>query len=162
MVVSDLDSSEELMIRLPNLFTDVMAGQYAKNVFYEKVKSVAERWIEQTLKMDEKAVERNKKADFCLLSALWTPEGDEWGLRLVTDWNHWAFPWDDQFDEGHLKLDAPKAADEVMNTLAILDDTQPLISTEENPISHAFQTVWLHFKEVRHSTVVLVWRMSLF
>lgn len=39
--------------------------------------------------MDRKTAERNKKADFCLLSALWTPEGDEWGLRLVTDWNHW-------------------------------------------------------------------------
>lgn len=61
-----------------------------------------------------------------------------------------------EFDEGHLKFDAPKAADEVFNTLAILDDTQPLISTEENCISHAFQTVWLQFKEVRHSIMVPV------
>jgi hypothetical protein len=37
-----------------------------------------------------------------------------------------------EFDGGYLRFDAPKAADEVINTLAILDDTQPPLSAEEN------------------------------
>lgn len=42
-----MDGSEELNIRLPDLFSDVMAGEYARNPSYEKVKPMAERWIEQ-------------------------------------------------------------------------------------------------------------------
>lgn len=41
------------------------------------------------LRLDEASARAYVKADLCLLSALWTPKGDEWGLRLVTDWNHW-------------------------------------------------------------------------
>jgi hypothetical protein len=56
-----------------------------------------------------------------------------------------------EFDEGDLKADSMKAAEEIIHTLAIMDDTHPPISIEENPIRHMFQTMWLSFKEVRHS-----------
>lgn len=42
-----------------------------------------------------------------------------------------------------------KAAEEVIDTLAVFDETQPPISVGQNPIRHTLQTVWLHFKEVR-------------
>ena len=35
-----------------------------------------------------------------------------------------------EFDERHLEFDSPKAADEVINTLTVLDGTKPLISAE--------------------------------
>jgi hypothetical protein len=41
-----------------------------------------------------------------------------------------------------------KAGEEIMDSLAMFDDTQPVISVEENPIRFVIQTVWLHFKEV--------------
>jgi hypothetical protein len=52
-----------------------------------------------------------------------------------------------EFDEGHLKFDSMAAADEVVNSLAILDETHPPIPVEENPYWHAYQSVWLRLKE---------------
>lgn len=53
-----------------------------------------------------------------------------------------------EFDEGHLKADTVRAAEEIINTLTILDDKHPPISCEKNPILHIFQSVWLKIQEV--------------
>lgn len=58
-----------------------------------------------------------------------------------------------EFDEGHLKLDPLKAAEEVMDTLAVFDETHPLISAKQNPMRHTIQSVWLRFKKVSHVTL---------
>ncbi|KAK7998523.1 terpenoid synthase [Apiospora marii] len=58
-----------------------------------------------------------------------------------------AFPWDDQFDEGHLKDDVFEAANNIIQTLSVLDDNYPDISRDEDPMSHAFQVSWHSFKK---------------
>lgn len=54
-----------------------------------------------------------------------------------------------EFDEGHLKADTVQAAEEIINTLAILDDKHPPVSCEKHPILHMYQSVWQRFQEVR-------------
>lgn len=40
--------------------------------------------------------------------------------------------------------------------LAILDDTHPGVTPDENPIGHMFQTVWHRFQEVRERVGALL------
>jgi hypothetical protein len=53
-----------------------------------------------------------------------------------------------EFDEGHLKEDPVKAAEEIIHTLALMDDNHPVVTAEENPIRHVFQTTWYRIKSV--------------
>lgn len=45
--------------------------------------------LHSVLQLDKKTARAYTKADLCLMSALWAPKADKYGLRLVTDWNHW-------------------------------------------------------------------------
>lgn len=79
----------------------------------------------------------------------WAPSADAEAVRTMVDWQHWAFPWDDQFDEGHLKLDLPGAAAEVVNMTALLDDSHPALSLGQpgtDPIQYAFQQNWYRIR----------------
>lgn len=50
----------------------------------------------RVLNLDDKTARRNAKADLALLSASWVPSADEAGCRLMADWNHWVFVFDDR------------------------------------------------------------------
>lgn len=52
-----------------------------------------------------------------------------------------------EFDEGHLKADTVKAAEEIINTLTIFDDKHPPVCPKDHPILHIFQSVWLRIQE---------------
>ncbi|KAF3912616.1 hypothetical protein AA313_de0207945 [Arthrobotrys entomopaga] len=58
-------------------------------------------------------------------------------------------------DDGELKDDLIGATNEILETLAILDDDHPMVTAEENPLRHVFQDIWKRFstntsKEQRH------------
>ncbi|KAJ8121679.1 hypothetical protein ONZ43_g1933 [Nemania bipapillata] len=101
----------------------------------------------RVMKFDEKTNARNTRVDLCYLASIWAPDADEEALRMMLDWNHWVFLFDDQeFDEGHLREDPVAAQEEVDATMAIMTDDAPLIKQEENPIRYVFQTCWLRLK----------------
>jgi hypothetical protein len=58
-----------------------------------------------------------------------------------------------EFDEGHLSNNPVEAAKEIIYTLAILDDTHPYISEEENPLRHVFQSTWYRIRKVSRYSV---------
>jgi hypothetical protein len=43
-----------------------------------------------------------------------------------------------------------EAAEEMIATLAIMDDTHPPVDPEKHPLRYMFQTVWHRFQEVRN------------
>lgn len=96
---------------------------------------------------------RNAKADFAFLVAWWAPNADAEALRTLIDWQHWAFPWDDMFDEGEFKDDLAGAAADIIDMTSILDDSYPPIPADtDKPIRYAFQQNWFAIRKV--STVI--------
>ncbi|OTB10482.1 hypothetical protein K445DRAFT_70183 [Daldinia sp. EC12] len=149
-----LDSSElaephegRRSVRIPDLFSSIMATKPVVNPNYFKVKAAGDRWIKRIMKMDEKASDKNSKVDFCYMICIWAPDADEEALRIMLDWNNWIFLFDDQFDEGHLKDDPVAAQQEVNATMAVMEDDSPLVRPEESPILYVFQTCWLRLKQ---------------
>ncbi|KAI0887012.1 Presilphiperfolan-8-beta-ol synthase [Annulohypoxylon maeteangense] len=142
-----MQPKERRSVRIPDLFSSIMSPRPVVNPHYFKVKVDGERWIAKLMKWDQKMIAMNTRVDFCYLASLWAPTADEAALRVVLDWAHWVFLFDDQFDEGHLKDDPAAAQDEVNQTMAIMEEGAALISPEENPIRHVFQTCWLRVKE---------------
>ncbi|KAI1479684.1 terpenoid synthase [Daldinia eschscholtzii] len=114
-------------VRIPDLFSSIMATKPVVNPNYFKVKAAGDRWIKRIMKMDEKASDKNSKVDFCYMICIWAPNTDEEALRIMLDWNNWIFLFDDQFDEGHLKDDPVAAQQEVNATMAVMEDDAPPI-----------------------------------
>ncbi|OTA98480.1 hypothetical protein M426DRAFT_69724 [Hypoxylon sp. CI-4A] len=134
-------------VRIPDLFSSIMASKPVVNPNYFKVKAEGDRWITRIAKMDEKARAKNTRVDLCYLVSIWAPDADEEALRMMLDWNHWVFLFDDQFDEGHLKEDLKAAQEEVDGTVAVMEEDAPLVKLEENPLRYIFQSCWLRLKE---------------
>ncbi|KAI2606579.1 Presilphiperfolan-8-beta-ol synthase [Hypoxylon sp. NC1633] len=143
------DSSEpvERHVRIPDLFSSILASRPVVNPNYFKVKAEGDRWIARIMNMDEKMCARNVRTDLCYMTSIWVPNADEEALRVMLDFNHWVFLFDDQFDEGHLKNDPIAAQEEVDRTMAIMDDDAPLMNLEENKIRYVFQAFWLRLKQ---------------
>ncbi|KAI0451913.1 Presilphiperfolan-8-beta-ol synthase [Xylaria acuta] len=133
-------------VRVPDLFSSIMAAKPVVNSNYFQVKPEGDRWIGQIMNMDEKASDRNTRADLCYMASIWSPTSNEEALRMMLDWNHWVILFDDQFDEGHLKNDLVAAQAEIDATMAIMTDDAPLIKPSENPIRYVFQTCWQRLK----------------
>ncbi|KAI0393303.1 Presilphiperfolan-8-beta-ol synthase [Xylariaceae sp. FL0594] len=133
-------------VRMPDLFSSIMASKPVVNPNYFKVKIEGDRWIAKIMKMDERTNQKNARVDLCYLASIWAPNADEEALRMMLDWNHWVFLFDDQFDEGHLKADPQAAQAEVDATIAIMSDpssaSYKIYTPEENPIRYVFQTCW--------------------
>ncbi|KAH8647985.1 isoprenoid synthase domain-containing protein [Xylariales sp. PMI_506] len=87
--------------------------------------------------MDERAAKRSRKINLAFLSASMTPRADAIGLRLLSGWNHWGFPWDDRFDEGPFKFNTIEGIQEIVETLAVLDETHPPVSADMEPLKAA-------------------------
>ncbi|KAI1337721.1 isoprenoid synthase domain-containing protein [Xylariaceae sp. FL0016] len=141
------DPTKGVRVILPDTFSSILSVDAVMNKHYKQVKEEADAWIAQTLGYDEKTSRRNSRADFTYLISFWVPNCDAEALRTMVDWQHWAFPWDDQFDEGHLKEDLQAAAEEIIHMTSLLDDSHPLISPDEYPIRHAFQVNWLNIRK---------------
>ena len=63
-------------------------------------------------------------------------------MRTSSDWNSWAFLFDDLFDEGHLSNDLDAAVNEIARTREIMEGTAPRYTADSgHPIRYAFQTL---------------------
>ncbi|KAI8624673.1 Presilphiperfolan-8-beta-ol synthase [Xylariaceae sp. FL1651] len=138
----DQSSIKSTSVNIPDMFSSIMSVEPLLNPHYEKVKVEADAWAAMVYKLDENKAKRNAKADFAYMNAIWAPDADEEAFRMMVDWHHWVFAFDDQFDEGHLKDDPSLAQAEIDATIAIMTDEQAPISIESNPIRHVFQTTW--------------------
>ncbi|TRX96398.1 hypothetical protein FHL15_002670 [Xylaria flabelliformis] len=138
------DSSQDFVksVNIPDMFSSIMSVEPLINPHYEKIKPEADAWAAMIYNLDEKMAKRNAKADFAYMNAIWAPHADEEAYRMMVDWHHWVFAFDDQFDEGHLSDDSDLAQQEIDATIAIMNDEHPPVSKEENPIRHVFQTTW--------------------
>ncbi|KAJ8118391.1 hypothetical protein ONZ43_g3998 [Nemania bipapillata] len=134
-------------VKIPDLFSSIMSAEPLMNPHYEKVKPQADSWAAMVYDLDEYMAKRNAKVDFAYMSALWAPHADKEGYRMVVDWNHWVFAFDDQFDEGHLSDDPYLAQKEIDAAIAIMSDDHPPITKEMNPIQYVFQTLWKRLQE---------------
>ncbi|KAI1746642.1 Presilphiperfolan-8-beta-ol synthase [Xylaria castorea] len=129
-------------VNIPDMFSSIMSVEPLINSHYEKVKPEADAWAAMIYNLDETMAKRNAKADFAYMNAIWAPHADEEAYRMMVDWHHWVFAFDDQFDEGHLSDDSDLAQQEINATIAIMSDEHPPIPKKENPIRHVFQTTW--------------------
>ncbi|KAI0437867.1 Presilphiperfolan-8-beta-ol synthase [Xylaria telfairii] len=129
-------------VNIPDMFSSIMSVEPLMNPHYERVKPEADAWAAMIYSLDEDMASRNAKADFAYMNAIWAPHADEEAFRMMVDWHHWVFAFDDQFDEGHLSDDSDLAQQEIDATIAIMSDEHPPVSKEENPIRHVFQTTW--------------------
>ncbi|KAI0410412.1 Presilphiperfolan-8-beta-ol synthase [Xylaria grammica] len=129
-------------VRIPELFSSIMSTRPVVNQNYFKVKAEGDRWISKIMNMDEKTSAKNTRADFCFLASIWAPNADEEALRMLLDWNHWVFHFDDQFDEGYLRDDPVAAQEEIDQTMAIMEEGAAIYTPEENTIRYVFQTCW--------------------
>ncbi|KAK3354057.1 isoprenoid synthase domain-containing protein [Lasiosphaeria hispida] len=131
-----------------------MAAEPQINPHYTKVKTQADAWITRVMKKDEAWAARNASVDLAFLASCWAPGAGDEGLRVVVDWNHWVFLFDDrrrndpgfgtglmraEFDEGHLRNDLAAARREINMMLAVMDGL--LRVQEEDAVRFVFQTV---------------------
>ncbi|KAK7978093.1 isoprenoid synthase domain-containing protein [Apiospora saccharicola] len=137
---SSATRDDVMEVVIPDLFISILSVDPVQNPHYEKVKREADIWIAKTLGYDKGAAHRNSRADFTYLVSWWAPRCDAEALRTMVDWQHW-------FDEGHLKDDVFQAANNIIQTLSVLDDNYPIISRDTDPMSHAFQVSWHSFKK---------------
>ncbi|KAI0808724.1 Presilphiperfolan-8-beta-ol synthase [Xylaria sp. FL0064] len=143
----DQTASKSYSVNIPDMFSSIMSVEPLINPNYEKVKPEADAWAAMVYNLDEKMTKRNVKADFAYMNAIWAPHADEEAYRMMVDWHHWVFSFDDQFDEGHLSDDIKLAQEEIDATIAIMTDEHPPISKETNPIRHVFQTTWKRLQQ---------------
>ncbi|KAH7141980.1 isoprenoid synthase domain-containing protein [Dactylonectria macrodidyma] len=140
------DAKPGLRIHFPDMFSSIMAADPVVNVHYDEVKEESAAAIKELLQVNTVTAEQYAKADFAFLCAIWVPYADKEALRTLTDWQYWAFMFDDQFDEGRLKDDPIRAKEEVEENLSMLESND-IINREEKPLLFLFQEIWLAFKK---------------
>ncbi|RMJ02434.1 hypothetical protein CDV36_015302 [Fusarium kuroshium] len=142
------DDAKVEVLTLPDLFCSLMSVPARQNPNYASVKADADEWIASVIKADAKWASRNKRVDFTFLASIWAPDCSAFALRTSSDWNSWAFLFDDQFDEGHLSNDLDAAVAEIARTREIVEGTAPRYSADsEHPIRYVFQTLCDRIKQ---------------
>ncbi|KAF3810516.1 Presilphiperfolan-8-beta-ol synthase [Colletotrichum gloeosporioides] len=156
-------------VRIPELFGSIMSTKLVVNPNYFEVKAVGDQWIARivlrsgvvlspklthralsgsVMKYDEAEAAKNSKVDLCFLASIWSPIASEDRLKIMLDWHHWVFLFDDQFDEGHLREDPTAAAEEISQNIAIMGGDAPRYTADSNPIRYVFQRCWDAISEV--------------
>ncbi|KAI8631481.1 isoprenoid synthase domain-containing protein [Xylariaceae sp. FL1651] len=134
-------------LKIPNLFAGILGGDPPRNPHEESIAPLSEAWTKELVKMDPKMAKILTKAQFAYLISLSAPEADPEAFRMAVDWCIWAFVFDDQFDEGWMRDRTIESAEEMIETLAIMDDTYPPVDPNKYPLRYMFQTVWQRFQE---------------
>lgn len=140
--------------------------------------------------MDSETARKWDKLDIAYMSAICAPYANLETLRLMNDWNGWVFTFDDrkwtrcliplnyirsgrdhrlsktpcsstEFDEGHLQHDLLQAAQEIIQTIAMLDDISPVVSTDESLLRHTLQSCWLRFRKRASPELQYRWKQHL-
>ncbi|KAI4600565.1 hypothetical protein KJ359_000924 [Pestalotiopsis sp. 9143b] len=124
-----------------------MSQENLVNPHYQSIKARSDAYVARILKLDPKTARKASAADFAFLTASWIPKATEEAVYVLQIWQEWIFLFDDQFDEGRFCKDPYGAAEEIIHTLAVFDETHPVITAEENPLRHLIQLVWTEFKK---------------
>ncbi|KAL8970703.1 MAG: hypothetical protein Q9183_001390 [Haloplaca sp. 2 TL-2023] len=132
---------------VPDMFASIMAVRPVVNPYYHDVKPKADAWITKIIQADEKWDAKNRKVDLCYLASIWASSCDEEALRMMVDWNHWVSVAI-LSDEGPYSQDPAAEAEEIKQTYAVMEDTEPPVRVEDNPIRYVFQTCWDRLKQV--------------
>ncbi|PWY81452.1 hypothetical protein BO83DRAFT_424061 [Aspergillus eucalypticola CBS 122712] len=119
-----LDHASQHFIRLPDtMFSSIMAAKPSLNPHYQEVKAEADAWIG-------------------LIGIVFI--FDDRGCEEITCSDIF-----NKFDEGRLSTDLAVAEEEIKQTMALMKDGAPLISMEDNPIQHIYQTCWYRLSKSR-------------
>ncbi|KAJ0280091.1 hypothetical protein CBS470a_008908 [Colletotrichum nupharicola] len=154
----DIMAADAQYVRIPDCFSSIMSVEPAMNVNWERLKEEANAWIKDIYHLSDAQAKKHSRANFAFMNAMWIPYADEESFRVMLDWNNWVFAFDDrmwawytlasiEFDEGHLKDDPIKAQKELDAHMAILEDKNPPVQRDDNPIHYVFQTTWDRFKK---------------
>ncbi|KAF3934798.1 hypothetical protein ABW20_dc0109678 [Dactylellina cionopaga] len=138
-----------------------MATEAKINPNHESVKIAAHAWASKVLGFSDIVSEKILEADFTLMAAAFIPHATEEQLRGLVDWLYWVAMFDDRVDEGDFKSDTIGAANEILETLAILDDDHPEISSLEDPVRHILQVAWRAFSALRYKEHHRLYMMGL-
>ncbi|KAF4468445.1 pentalenene synthase [Fusarium albosuccineum] len=157
-----LNEPDGRWIKLPEaLFSSIMAVEPEINPMYKTSKALSDEWLRNALCMDDKTASIWSRLDIAYMSAICAPHTDVETLKLMNDWNGWVFAFDDPFDEGTFANDPIKAAEEVIYTLATLDNIHPRVSPEENPMRHTLQSCWNRFRKRASPGLQYRWKRHL-
>ncbi|KAK4209967.1 Presilphiperfolan-8-beta-ol synthase [Rhypophila decipiens] len=136
-------SSTATCIRIPDLFSSVMATELRVNPHYfPSIREEGYERIRRLMKKDEKWSAKNQSVELGWLCSTWASTANAEALRTLFDYNHWVFLFDDQFDEGHLKSDPDAALWETKQMTDIMDGRLRVVEEDGmNPIRYLWQTV---------------------
>ncbi|KAF3162786.1 hypothetical protein TWF225_008062 [Orbilia oligospora] len=132
---------DTITVKIPDLFISIVGKPRELNPFLEKTISTDD-WTCKVLRFDENLTREWINMKFPLLCASMVPNSTEQPLQAFTEWISWVFPFDDRVDGGDLADDFNGAAEEIIESLAIMDDDYPTIGPEGNGVRHMFQKIW--------------------
>ncbi|GKU12797.1 unnamed protein product [Fusarium langsethiae] len=149
-------------IKLPEaMFSSIMAIEPEVNPLYQTSKALSDAWLKDAMGMNDKAAKIWSGLDIAYMSAICAPKADLETLKLMNDWNGWVFAFDDSFDEGSFASNPAKAAEEVIYTLATLDNIHPDILPDENHLRHTLQSCWNRFRQRAGPALQYHWKNHL-
>ncbi|KAH8198422.1 hypothetical protein TruAng_007406 [Truncatella angustata] len=154
-----LQTGQPRELRIPDLFTGVLSGEPALNPYEAKVRSESETWTKEIAQMSNSMAKILTRANFPYLISLSAPDADAEAFRMGCDWCIWAFVFDDLFDEGIMKDKTIVAAEEMIATLAIMDNTHPPVNRKQYPLRWA-HGIQLPQAVIEHPSVAICERAA--
>ncbi|KAL7784317.1 isoprenoid synthase domain-containing protein [Trichoderma ceciliae] len=139
---------KQITVLLPDMFQTFLKQKPLVNPYYEAVKLESEEWLGRFCLFGPNMRRKINKCDFSYFCAIAAPFASRTRYRTLCDWGNWVFPYDDMFDNGHLR-DKPEESQRVMESLM-----KPMLSNH----SHVDMEDRLRIVEV-HDTIVQ--RMSI-
>ncbi|KAL7816077.1 isoprenoid synthase domain-containing protein [Trichoderma aethiopicum] len=107
---------EQITVLLPDMFQTFLKQPPRINPHYQSVKLESEEGLARFCSFEPSMRKRVNKCDFSYFCAIAAPFASRARFRTMCDWGNWVFPYDDMFDNGHLRNE-PEASQRVMESL---------------------------------------------
>ncbi|KAK6505688.1 hypothetical protein TWF481_007581 [Arthrobotrys musiformis] len=133
--------NDTITVKIPDLFISIVGEPRQLNPNLTETMAT-DAWSCKVLNLDEKMTKEWVEMKFPLLCASMVPDASFQPLQAFTEWVSWSIPFDDRVDGGDLANDLLGASEEMIESLAIMDDDYPDIAPEENGVRYMFQTLW--------------------
>ncbi|KAL7928555.1 isoprenoid synthase domain-containing protein [Trichoderma chlorosporum] len=145
--------AEQITVLLPDMFQTFLKQEPQVNPHYEDVKVESEEALGRFCAFGPDMKKKINKCDFSYFCAIAAPDASRSRFRTLCDWGNWVFPYDDMFDNGHLR-DRPEESQLVMESLMMpmLDDET---SKEDKCTKDRMQIVKFHDTIVERMAVPL-------
>ncbi|KAF3905018.1 hypothetical protein AA313_de0204029 [Arthrobotrys entomopaga] len=137
-------------LRIPDLYKLVMDDALSRrpNPLLEQTHTDIINWVCETLQPSEKGKKIFEALATPFVCAVMMPNGSEQPLMAFNEWMVWILFFDDRVDNGMFRENVALAAEEMIWTLAILDEDQPPIPASEDGVRRMFQQMWGRIKAV--------------